>query len=167
MGIFAKYDIEKLLFDVKAKIVSDYNTQLTAVTADKAKDKGAIVLNPVLKPLATEAIDILSINKKTFAAHDPFMIIQLVRKESPENLGENRVELAVMLSLLDPHDYNGEVRMLRYLRALEELFAPLKNKKLGICTLSSTELLPYLSTPDFMDKTKRRLTWGIGLDFEW
>lgn len=166
MGVYAKYDIEKLLFDVKNKIVAEYNTQLTAVTTDKAKDSGAVVLNPTLKTLQAEAIDLLSINKKS-AAYDPFMIIQLVKKESPENLGENRVELAVMLSLLDPHDTTGEIRMLRYLRALEELFAPLKNKKIGICTLSSTELLPYLSTPDFMDKTKRRLTWGVGLDFEW
>jgi len=69
--------------------------------------------------------------------------------------------------MVDPHDYTGEIRMLRYLRALEEIFEPLQNKKIGIATLSSSELLPYLSTPDFMDKTKRRLTWGIGLVFQW
>ncbi len=166
MGVLAKYDVEKLLFDVKAFIVANFNTKLTEIAVDKAKDSGNTVLNPALKTLNTDAIDLLSINKRNIA-YDPFLIIQLVRKESPQNLGQNSVEIAIMLSMVDPHDYTGEIRMLRYLRALEEIFEPLQNKKIGIATLSSSELLPYLSTPDFMDKTKRRLTWGIGLVFQW
>ncbi len=166
MGVLAKYDVEKLLFDVKALIIANFNNKLTEIASDKAKDSTNTVLNPALKTLDNNAIDLLSINKKNIA-YDPFLIIQLVRKESPENVGQNKVEIAVMLSILDPHDYTGEIRMLRYLRALEEIFAPLYNKKIGICTLSSSELLPYLATPDFMDNTKRRLTWGIGLVFQW
>lgn len=171
MAVFAKYDIESTLFAAKALIVNNFNAKLAEIAADKALDSSAEVLNPPLELLGggdapALAVDVLSQNRKNFI-YNPYIWIQLTGEKKLKGVGQHVTEVAVFISITDPHDFTGEVRMMRYMRALDEIFSPSQGVKVGITTLSATEILPYLSRPEYQNATKRRLVWGIGLSLTW
>lgn len=178
MGYTARYDAEKLLLDIRAKIVAQYNIKLLEIQTDKAKDSGNIVISNFKKlgggvlgdniiSVPIDAIDLCGMKAAKMQAYDPYMIIQFVGSgvSDVQNLGREIVEVAIMISIIDPHDYTGELRMMRYVRAIKELFEGLSGWATGCVSLTGTECLPYLSTPDYWDNTKKRLTWGLGLKF--
>lgn len=176
MGAMAKYDAEKLLLEIRAKIVANYNTKLLDIQTDKAKDGtnpviasfkklGGGILGDSITSTPEEAIDLLGLKAAKMQAYDPYMIIQFAGNgvSGVQNAGQEIVDVAILVSMIDPRDYTGELRMLRYIRALKELFEPYGGFGTGCVSLNGTELLPYLAAPDYWDTNKKRLTWGLGL----
>lgn len=155
-----KYDTEKVIVDIAKIIVAKFNAKLLEITADKANDSEVPQFD--LKPLQENAIDLLSANRKN-ASYDPFLVIELLTVQPIQNIGQKSIEVALAISMLDPMDGTAEFRMLRYLRAFDEIFSPEEGVNIGLASLSATEILPYLDSPDFQDATKRRLTWGLRL----
>lgn len=170
MGIRAKYDVEALMLEIKNKIVNEFNNKLDEITTDKAKDAGNIVISD-FKYLggaakeASAAIDILGINGKKAASYDPYIIISFTGDGAApvEGMGRDKVNVMILITMIDPNDYTGEIRMLRYRRALKELFETMSANGTGRVSLNAIETLPYLRGADYRDKTKNRLTWGVGL----
>jgi hypothetical protein len=176
MSITAKYDVEQLMIDIRTKIVADFNTKLAAIVTDKAKNSANIVLTN-FKALgggiiggaagdtADKAIDLLGLNASKMKAYDPYMIIKFTGDgAAPINtMGRDTASVLILISLIDPRDYTGEIRMLRYRRALKEMFETMSGIGTNRVSLNAIETLPYLSGPDYWDTTKDRLTWGIGL----
>jgi hypothetical protein len=176
MSIKSKYDAEQLLIDIRAKIIADFNTKLAEIVTDKAKNADNIVLTDFKKlggglvgvaggDGALLAIDLLGMNASKMKAYDPYMIIKFVGDGAVplEALGRDQVSVIILISLIDPRDTTGEIRMLRYRRALKELFESMSCGGIARISKAALETLPYLSGADYWDKTKDRLTWGIGL----
>jgi hypothetical protein len=176
MSVTAKYDAERLVLDIKNKIVADYNTKLAEISTDKAKDAtnlvisnfkllGGGIIGGAAGDTADKAIDLMGLNASKMKAYDPYMIIKFVGDgASPiDAMGRDNVNVLIIISLIDPRDYTGEFRMMRYRRAIKELFESMSGGGLARISKSDLETLPYLSGPDYWDKTKDRLTWGIGL----
>ena len=176
MSIKSKYDAEQLLIDIRKKIVADFNNKLAEIVTDKAKDPLNIVLTDFKKlgggivgtaggDGASLAIDLLGLNASKMKAYDPYMIIKFTGAgASPvESMGRNIISVLILITLIDPRDTTGEIRMLRYKRALEEMFETMSGIGMSRVSLNNIEVLPYLSGADYWDKTKDRLTWGIGL----
>jgi hypothetical protein len=178
MGVTAKYDAERLMTDIKNKIVANINTKLLEIQTDKAKDAtnlvipdfkklGGGVLGDAVVSTPEDAIDLMGINAAKMCAYDPYMIIQFAGAgiADVQEMGREIVEIAIIFSLIDPHDYTGEFRMNRYMRAIKELFESMSGFGTGCVSLSSMQILPYLSNPDYWEDNKKRLTWGRGLKF--
>lgn len=179
MSIRPIKDAEFVLLEVQKKIVAQYNDMLNTIAIDKAKDALNIVPADFVKlgggiigttdgDGADKAIDLMGLNASTFRAYNPFMIIQFTGDglRPVDALGRDTVQILVMITLIDPRDKTGLIRMLRYRQAIKNLFETMSGNRTAQISLSAIETLPYLKGPDFLDKTKERLTWGVGLTFQ-
>jgi hypothetical protein len=172
MGALPKFDSEDLQYAVYNILVNSFNAQLDAVTADKALNTGAVVLNPALAYIgntldnAAAAIDVMDTNRNAYG-YDPYLWIAITKDESMQNKGDYVVDITVFVSLTDPRDTTGEIRIARYTRVLRELFSPMQGVNIGIVPISGTEALPVIPTPDPIDPSARRLTGGLKISCAW
>lgn len=170
MGLLAKYDTESAITTIKNILVDEFNDKLDEITADKAKDGDAIVLDPVIRRLgdtsntgATSpeaAIQYLGYPEKVLA-FDPYIIIEAPAVDSIDQIANVIDVINIWITMNDTHDKTAEIRMMRYLRGITELFEG--DRDIGIASVSSVERQGYLATPAFLKTQTKRLSWGIGL----
>jgi hypothetical protein len=115
----AKYDLERLLADIEALMVANLNTKLAAINTEK---NDAITL----KEVSSDAYFFQGMNSKQ-ANYNPFVIysIEDIQSSAMEGLTIQSAVIQIALVLEDKGEDTGPnvmKRMLRYQRALEEIF---------------------------------------------
>lgn len=149
------YDLETLLSDIKSIMTSNLNTKLTSITNEK---DDLIVLKPVSSSAYLEDMD------DKFANYDPFILTYITNIDT-EGIGyqtSKTVTVNVALVLSDD-GLKGDIlhRMLRYGRALEEIFEENWRNKGAVGTFK-IESLPVLSFQR-SDNSERYKVVGLNL----
>jgi hypothetical protein len=114
----ARYDLEQLMAEIQALLAANFNTKVAAISTEKADSM-------VMKTVASGAY-FTTMNFKQ-ANYNPFILygIEDIQSDSTESASIRTVTIQVALILTDSGDDTDvkmQARMLRYLRALEEVF---------------------------------------------
>jgi hypothetical protein len=111
-----KYDIESFLTDLKSNLQAGLNDKLTSITDEKADGLD-------LKPVDASAYFLQTMNEK-IANFDPFIFYGIEGSQT-EGLGPVSAikwTINVALILIEQTDLQIVARLLRYQRAMRELF---------------------------------------------
>lgn len=114
----AKYDIENLLADIQAFLQSNLNAKLSAISAEKADGVNLPLID-------SNAYFLQTFNDKN-ASYDPFVFygIDKVEGDASGPYASRNYKLNVIIIASDQgQDLSMPKRMLRYSRALDEIFS--------------------------------------------
>lgn len=132
-----KYDIEMLLADVKSIVSSNFNTKIAAINLEK---NDGIALDQ----LDSGAYMMQQLNGK-LANYNPvcFYSVDNIETLSSGPLASHRFSISVLIIAIDTgEEVEVGVRMLRYLRALEEIFKEKWNENRHGIKLQVQSLVP-------------------------
>lgn len=155
MGV--KYDMESLLDDVKAAMVSHFNTVVGEINTEK---NDTIVLDT----LNADAYILQSMNGK-LANWNPLCLygVENIESSSRGPLHSSKFTLSVMIIAIDTgEDIECGKRMFRYSRALEEVFRRGWNGGQGGVKLEVKSLVPIPFTD--LNTSERYRVVGVALE---
>ncbi len=153
------YDIENLLVDIKAFLVANLNTKLTAIDSDKAD-------SITLAQVDSSAYFFQNLSKAAVANYNPFVLYGI--DEIPKQLGIGpatikEYTLFVIVVLTDSgNDPDSLKRLLRYQRALTELFEESWNRVGGSVRFKVSGLVPIPLS--LLDDNRISNVIGVNLD---
>ncbi len=115
----AKYDLERLYFDIQTLLANNLNTKLTAINTEKSD-------TITLKSVDSNAYFLQQLNGKQIN-YNPFILYGEEKIDSQPLKGASieQVVVSVILVIEDEGEDTGNMmpqRMLRYRRALKEVF---------------------------------------------
>ncbi len=132
----AKYDAEALLSDIGDHLAANLNTKLAAITAEKAD-------GIVLPTLHASAFFFQTLGEAAINLN-PFLIYGIVDQKD-EGIGpavSERIMIQIAIVVSDRLDGNIGKRLLRYRRALRELFTGSFDKIGNAVKFKVTSLVP-------------------------
>jgi hypothetical protein len=120
-------DVEKVIMEIKSKIITDFNGYITKIIADKAlSDQNDYGMSPI--PLATpnftnnDTVMMLVMPQKVIAV-DPVIFLLLENNAiEVDELDAQSITVTVRLRFSMLMDGFDDIRALRYLRALRDTF---------------------------------------------
>jgi hypothetical protein len=137
----ALFDAESAMLQIKALLkdgTKGLNAQITAINSDKAATDVANYGKAItLASVNDKAIYFLVLNYSV-PSFDPLVGI-MIRKKERDEMGGETIAIEVKVAVLDKADGTVDVRALRYLQALENIF--MRNRYFGGLTFSRTKTL--------------------------
>jgi hypothetical protein len=160
----ANFDMEAVMLDIKnllADLNKGVNAQITAINADKATTDAVNYSKTItLKTIdTTNAVYFLVLNYQVIN-FDPVIGIFIDSKERDER-GAALLKVSIKIAVLDPADGTVDVRALRYIQALENIFD--RTRFFGGITFS---IWRQLEAQIAIDKQTGRAWREIGIQLE-
>ncbi len=150
----ARYDLETLLKNIKSVIVSDFNTKITEINTEK--NDGI-----TLPTFDTNAV-VFNMDKK-WMNYNPSIMIQTIDNQGISNANTRSknliINVALIYSNINIDGENLQWMMLRFQRALEEIFEAKFSSRLFLGRLT----IQSLPTLEFTEETKTYNMTGVDL----
>jgi hypothetical protein len=152
-----KYDAEMLLADVRSIVADNFNTKVAAINAEKNDGISLDTLN-------SSAFFMQQLNGN-LANYNPICFYSLDNIETVSSgpLASHRFSISVLIIAIDTgEEVECGVRMLRYLRALEEIFKEKWNENRHGIKLQIQSLVPIPLTE--LNSTNSYRATGVVLE---